>query len=107
MSAPVFIDVIPKEEQVQRAAPNARQLIWQYHLTMAQQQCYDVLVVKHTLQRTLGRLPTRKEISDKFHRHIKLADGRQEDYSENFAKDVITIHERILSVPSLAHITVE
>ena len=33
--------------------------------------------------------------------------GRQEDYSENFVKDVMIIYERILSVPSLAHIIVE
>ena len=72
----------------------------------AQQQCYDVEVVKNTLQRTFGRLPTRKDISDKFHRLVKLADGRQEDYSENFAKDVMTIYERILSVPSMARIIV-
>ena len=42
-----------------------------------------------------------------FHGNIKLADGRQEDYSETFVKDVMTICERILSLPSLAHIIVE
>ena len=70
---------------MQWAAHNASQLILQDHWTMArtaQQQCYEVVVVKKTLQRTLGRLPTRKEISDKFHRHIKLADVRAEDYIE-------------------------
>ena len=95
---PVYIDVITKEEQVQWAAHNARQLILQDHWTMArtaQQQCYEVVVVKNTLQRTLGRVPTRKEISDMFHRNIKLADGRQEDYIENFVKDFMTSHARI------------
>ena len=37
----------------------------------------------------------------------KLADGRQEAYSENFVKDAMTMYERILKVPSLGHITVE
>ena len=73
----------------------------------AQPQCYDVVVVKNTLQRTLGRLPTRKEISDKFHRHIRLADGRQEDYIENFVRAVVAIYETIFRVPSLAQIIVE
>ena len=40
-------------------------------------------------------MPTRTEISDMFHRNIKLADGRQEDYIENFVKDVMIIYERI------------
>ena len=61
----------------------------------AQQQCYEVVVVKNTLQRTLGRLPTRQAISDMFYRNIKLADGKQEDYIENFVKDSMTIYERI------------
>ena len=85
--------MIPSEEQAQRAAHNARQLVLQDNWTMArtaQQQCYDVVVVKHTLQRTLGRLPTRKEISDTFHRH-KLTYGRQEDCSENFVKDAMAM----------------
>jgi hypothetical protein len=73
----------------------------------AQQQCYEVVVVKNTLQTTLGPLPTRKDISGKSYRNIKLADGRQEDYIEHFVKVVMTIYERVLSVPSLAHITVE
>ena len=106
----VFIDAIPKEEHVQWETHNARQLILQDHWTMArsaQQQCYEVVVVKNTLPTTLGRLPTRKEISDKLRRNIKLADGRQEDYSENCVKDAVTIYERILTVPSLAHIIVE
>ena len=110
LSVPVYIDVIPKEEQVQWEAHNARQLILQDHWTMArtaQQQCYEVVVVKNTLQTTLGLLPTRKEISDKFRKSIKLADGRQEDYSENFVKDAMTIYERILSSPPLAQIIVE
>ena len=92
MSVPVYIDVTTKETHMQWAAHNARQLILQDHWTMArtaQQQCYDVVVVKTTLQRPLGRLPTRKEISDTFHRNIKLAYGRQEDYSENFVKEVV------------------
>ena len=68
---------------------------------------YDVVVVKNTLQTTLRRSPTRQEIRDKFHSNVKLADGRQEGYSENFAKDAMTMYERILSVPSLANIIVE
>ena len=52
-------------------------------------------------------MPTRKDILDLVHRNINLAACRQEDYSENFVKDVMTIYERILSVPSLAHIIVE
>ena len=94
LSVPVYIDVIPKEEQVQWEAQSARQLILQDYWTMArtaQQQCYEVVVVKNALQRTLGRVPTRKEISDMFHRNIKLADGKQEDYRENFVKDVMII----------------
>ena len=78
---PVYIEVIPKDEQVQWEAHNARQLILQDPWTMertAKQQCYEVLGVNNILQTTLGRLPTRKEISDKFPRNIKLADGRQE-----------------------------
>ena len=90
LSVPVFTYVITKEEQVQSAAHNARQIILQYYWTMArtaQQQCYEVVVVKNTLQRTLGRVPTKKEMSDMFHRNIKLADGRQEGCSENCVKD--------------------
>jgi hypothetical protein len=104
LSVPVYIEVIAKEEQVQWEAYNARNLILQDHWTMArtaQQQCYEVIVVKNNLQTVLGSLPTRKEISHKFRRNVKLADGRQEDYSENFVKDALTIFERILSVPPL------
>ena len=42
-----------------------------------------------------------------FHRNIKLAYGRQEDNIGNLSKDIIIIYERILSVPSLAHICVD
>ena len=49
---------------------------------------------------------TRRDISDRFHGNIKLADGRQEDYIENCLKDAMTIYERISSVPSLAQIIV-
>ena len=73
LSVPVYIEVIPKEKQVQWEAHNARQLILQDHWAMArtaQQQCYEVVVAKNALQTTLGRLPTRQEISDKFHRNI-------------------------------------
>ena len=90
----VYIDVITKEEQVQWAAHNARQLILQYHWTMAQtaqQQCYEVGVAKNTLQRQMGRLPAMKDISDVFHRNIKLAYGRQEDYIENSIKAVMIL----------------
>ena len=73
----------------------------------AQQQCYEVVVVKNTLQRTLDRVPTSKDISEMLHRNIKLTDGMQDDYIENFVQDVMTIHERLLSAPSLAHIIVE
>ena len=94
LSVPVCIEVIPKEEQAQWEAHNVRQFILQDHWTMARtakQQCYEAVVVKNALQTTLGRLPTRKEISDKFRRNIKLADGRQEDCSENFVKDAVTM----------------
>ena len=47
------------------------------------------------------------EIRDMFNRNIKLADGKQEDYNNNFIKKVMINYDRILSVPSLAHITVE
>ena len=70
----------------------------------SQQLCYEVVVVNNTLQRTLGRLPTRKDVSGTINRNIQLTDGRQEDYSEHFDKEVMTIYERILSVPSLAQI---
>ena len=73
---------------------DARQLILQDHWTMArtaQQQFYEVVVVKNNLQRTLGRLPTRRETNDMFHRNNKRADGKQEDYIENFVKDAVTI----------------
>ena len=65
---PVYIDVILKEEHVQRAAHNARQIILQDHWTTARtahQQCYEVVVAKNALQTKFGRLPTRKDISDK------------------------------------------
>ena len=110
MSVPVYIDVITKEEQVQWAAHNANKLILQDNWTTArttQQQCYEVVVVNNTLQRTLGRVPTKKEINDMFHRNIKLADGKQEGYNEDFVKDVMIIYARILSVPSLPNIIVE
>ena len=89
LSVPVYIDVITKEEQVQWAAHNANQLTWQDYCTMArttQQQCYEVVVVKNTLPRTLGRVPTRTEINDIFHMIIKMAYGNQEVDNENFAK---------------------
>ena len=98
LSVPVYIDVFPKEEQVQLAAHNARQLIFQYHWIMAlsaQQQCYDVVVVNNTLQKTLGRLPTRKEINGTFHWNTNLTDGRQEGYIEDFVKYTMTIYARI------------
>ena len=41
------------------------------------------------------------------HRNIKLAAGRQDDYSENFVKDALIIYERILTVPALAQMIVE
>ena len=41
------------------------------------------------------------------HRNSKLADGRQEDYIDDFVEDVMTMYVRILSAPSLAHIIVE
>ena len=105
LSVPIYIEVIPKEEQVQWKAHNARQVLLQDHWTMArtaQQQCYEVVVVKNALQTSLGRLPQKKEISEKFHRNIKLAAGRQDDYSENFVKDALIICERIVTVPALA-----
>ena len=57
LSVPVYIDVISKEEQVQWAARNARELVLEGHWTMArtaQQQCYDVVVVKKNLAETIG-----------------------------------------------------
>ena len=59
------------------------------------------------LQRSLGRLPEKKEINDQFHRNIRLADASKEDYSVNCAKDALMIYGRILPVPSLAQIIVE
>ena len=44
-----------------------------------------------------------QNISNMFHRNIKLADGML----ENFVKDVMTIYDRFSSVPSLAHTIVE
>ena len=55
----------------------------------------------------MGRVPTKKYISDMFHIKLKLAYDKQEDYMENFVKDVATIYDMILSVLSLAHIIVE
>ena len=84
LSVPVYIDVIAKEEQVQWEAFNARQLILQEHWTMArtaQQQCYEVVSIKNSLQKDLGRQPTRKEISDKFRHNVKMAPGRKDDFS--------------------------
>ena len=49
----------------------------------------------------------KKKISEKIHRNIKLAAGRQDDYSENFVKDALIIYERILTVPALAQMIVE
>ncbi|MFM7989301.1 MAG: hypothetical protein ACKPKO_59305, partial [Candidatus Fonsibacter sp.] len=66
-----------------------------------------MLVVESALQIKLGRLQTRKEISDTLHKNIKLADGRHEDYTENLIKEVLIIYERILNVPSLVNIMVE
>ena len=109
LSVPVYIDVIAKEEQVQWEAFNARQLVFQEHWTMtrtAQQQCYEVVAVKARLQRELGRLPTKKEISDKFRLNGKMTDGKQDDYSENFVKDALIIYEKILSSPALLQIIV-
>ena len=83
LSVPIYIEVIPKEEQVQWKAHNARHVLLQDHWTMArtaQQQCYEVVVVKNALQTSLGRLPQKKEISEKFHRNIKLATGKQDNY---------------------------
>ena len=68
------------------------QLSLQDHWTTArtaQQQCYEVVVVKNTVQKTAGRVPTRKDISNTFHRNVKLADGKQDDYSENFVYEII------------------
>jgi hypothetical protein len=109
LSVPVYIEVIAKEEQVQWEAFNARQLVFQEHWTMtrtAQQQCYEVVAVKVSLQRELGRLPTKKEISDKFRVNGKMTDGKQDDYSENFVKDSLIIYEKILSSPVLLQIIV-
>ena len=49
----------------------------------------------------------RKEISDKFHTNIKLAEAKRDDYSENFVTEAMIIYGRILSVPSVAQIIVE
>ncbi|MFM7986514.1 MAG: hypothetical protein ACKPKO_45095 [Candidatus Fonsibacter sp.] len=35
----------------------------------------------------------KKVISDMLHKNIKLADGRHEDYNENFVKDVLQFVE--------------
>jgi hypothetical protein len=89
---PVYIDAIPKADQVQRASRNARQLILQDHWTMArtaQPQFYEVVVVKNTLQTTLGRLPTMMEISDKFHRNMGasgLTSWLKCDFRSTFAR---------------------
>ena len=110
MFVPVFIDVITKEEHVQWDAHNARQLILQDHWTTArpaQQQCYEVVVVKNALQTSLVRFPQKNKISEQIHRNIKLATGRQDDYSANFVKDALIIYERILTVPTLAQMIVE
>ena len=110
LSVPVYIDVIPREDQVHWEAFNARQLILQEHWTMsrtAAQQCYEVVAVKISLQNDLGRQPTKKEISDKFRLKAKLAAGRQEDYSENFIKDALNVFEKVLVVPVLAAIITE
>ena len=110
LSVPVYIDVIPREEQVLWEAFNARQLTLQEHWTMsrtAAQQCYEVVAVKNGLQKDLGRQPTKKEISDKFRKSAKMAAGRQDDFSENFIKDALNVFEKVLSVPSLAAIITE
>ena len=57
LSVPIYIELIPKEEQVQWKARNARQVLLQDHWAMArtaQQQCYEVVVANNRLQRTLG-----------------------------------------------------
>ena len=92
LSTPVCIEVIAQEEQVQWQAFNARQLVFQEHWTMtrtAQQQCYEAAAVKATLQRQLGRQPTKNEISDKFRLNGKMTDGKSDNYNENFVKDAL------------------
>jgi hypothetical protein len=110
LSVPVYIDVIPREDQLQWEAFNARQLILQEHWTMsrtAAQQCYEVIAVQSSLQKDLGRQPTKKEISDKFRKNAKLATGRQEDFSENFIVQALIVYEKVLSIPKLAAIIME
>ena len=105
LSVPVYIDVIAKEEQVQWEAFNARQLILQEHWTMArtaQQQCHEVVSIKNSLQKDLGRQPTRKEISDKFRHNVKMAPGRKDDYSETFVREALNIYDKVLCCPPLA-----
>ncbi len=48
-----------------------------------------------------------KAINDMFQRGIKMADGKREDYIENFVKEVMTIYERILMCALIGHIIVE
>ena len=110
LSVPVYIDVIPREEQLRWEAFNARQLVLQEHWTMsrtAAQQCYEVIAVQSSLQKDLGRQPTKKEISDKFRKNAKLATGRQEDFSENFIVQALIVYEKVLSIPKLAAIIME
>ena len=110
LSVPVYIDVIPREEQLRWEAFNARQLVLQEHWTMsrtAAQQCYEVIAVQSSLQKDLGRQPTKKEISDKFRKNAKLAKGRQEDFSENFITQALVVYEKVLSIPKLAAIIME
>ena len=110
LSVPVYIDVIPREDQLQWEAFNARQLILQEHWTMsrtAAQQCYEVIAVQSSLQKDLGRQPAKKEISDKFRKNAKLATGRQEDFSENFIVQALIVYEKVLSIPKLAAIIME
>ena len=110
LSVPVYIDVIPKEEKVQWEAFNARQAILQEHWTMArtaQQQCYEVVSVKNSLQKDLGRQPSKKEISDKFRQNAKMAAGNKDDFSENFVKDALNVYDKVLCIPALSQILVD
>ena len=107
LSVPVCISVIPQEGQVIWEAINTRQRVAQDHWTLTRtafQMCYTVVTARQKLLADLGRMPTRKEISDHFRRNVKLVDRKQDDYSENFVKDALTIYERILCFPPLADI---
>ncbi|MFM7979029.1 MAG: hypothetical protein ACKPKO_06895, partial [Candidatus Fonsibacter sp.] len=57
LSVPVWVEVIPNADKLQRAARNDRQLTLQYRWTMArtaEQPCYYVIVVKSALRRKFG-----------------------------------------------------